>query len=80
MAAKKDPTVSTTSTTASEMDNPDVPGTHAARPIDEADHSATQLEGSYRDNPDKPAESSIAQVQDVPDGWPGTGVPADSGK
>jgi hypothetical protein len=71
MAKKNDPTVTSASTVASDQDNPDVPGTHAARPIDEADHSAAQLEGTYRDNPDKPEESSIAQVQDVPEGWPG---------
>jgi hypothetical protein len=35
------------------------------------DHTAADLEGTYRDNPDKPAEDSIAQVQDVPEGWPG---------
>jgi hypothetical protein len=34
------------------------------------DHLATDLEGTYRDNPDKPAPESIAQVQDVPEGWP----------
>ncbi len=41
------------------------------------DHTASELEGTYRDNPDKPAPESIAQVQDVPEGWPGTRRPAD---
>lgn len=36
------------------------------------DHTAADLEGTYRDNPDKPADDSIAQVQDVPEGWPGS--------
>ena len=38
------------------------------------DHTSVDLEGSYSDNPDKPAAESIAQVQDVPEGWPGTGA------
>lgn len=67
MAEKKDPTV-TSKSAASDA----AAGAHPARPIDEADHSVAALEGSYRDNPDKPAKSSIAQVQDVPEGWPGT--------
>lgn len=42
------------------------------------DHLATDLEGTYRDNPDKPAPESIAQVQDVPEGWPtGQAAPAE---
>lgn len=36
------------------------------------DHTAADLADTYRDNPDKPAEDSIAQVQDPPKGWPGT--------
>lgn len=35
------------------------------------DHTADKLADTYRDNPDKPAPESIAQVQDVPEGWPG---------
>lgn len=35
------------------------------------DHTAADLEGTYRDNPDKPSEESIAQVQDPPEDWPG---------
>lgn len=37
------------------------------------DHTAEQLlsQSNYRDNPDKPAPDSIAQVQDVPANWPG---------
>lgn len=63
MAVKKDPTV----TSASAGDGyPE--GTHPARPIDEADHSATQKK--YKDNPDKPDPSTVAQVEEVPADWP----------
>ncbi len=40
-----------------------------ARPVSEAEHSADKL--SYRDNPDKPDPSTVAQLQEVPPGWPG---------
>jgi hypothetical protein len=66
MAAKKeDPTV--TSMTGA----PDYPeGTHPARPVSETTFGADKL--SYKDMPAdmKPDPSTIAQIQDVPEGWP----------
>lgn len=41
------------------------------------DHTAADLADTYRDNPDKPAADSVAQVQDVPNNWPGTGQVAE---
>lgn len=70
MADKKDPTIK--SATASDATS--------APKVSDADHSAAELADSYKDAPDKPDESSIAQVQEVPEGWPGTGAPADPGK
>jgi hypothetical protein len=49
-------------------------GNEDAGTVAMGDHLATDLEGSYRDNPDKPAKESVAQVQDVPEGWPGSGA------
>ena len=68
---KADPTISTTTMSAGD---PYPEGTHPARPVSEVSHGAVKLEGSYRDLPDdeKPDSSSIAQVQDIPEGWPGT--------
>lgn len=65
MADKKtDPTIKSGTT------SPDYPeGTHPARPASETEHAASKIK--YRDNPDKPDESSIAQVADIPEGWPG---------
>lgn len=61
---KKDPTVT------SDVTGPDYPeGTHPARPASEVTYAADKL--SYRENPDKPDASSVAQVADIPDGWPG---------
>ncbi len=37
-------------------------GTHPARPASEVEHSADKF--SYRDNPDKPDASSVAQIED----------------
>jgi hypothetical protein len=51
-------------------------GTHPARPVSEVTHNAGRLK--YRDNPDKPDESSIAQVVDIPADFPGQGVTADA--
>lgn len=50
-------------------------GAENAGMVPVGDHTADKLAGTYRDNPDKPAESSIAQVQDVPEGWPGSARP-----
>lgn len=64
MAAKKDPTVK------SDVSGPEFPeGTHPARAVSEVTHNADRLK--YRDNPDKPDESSVAQLVDIPDDWPG---------
>lgn len=37
--------------------------------VSDGAHSADQM--TYKDNPDKPDPSTIAQVQVVPEGWPG---------
>jgi hypothetical protein len=57
MADKKsDPTIKSTT------GGPEYPeGTHPARPASEVTHSASNWE--YKDNPDKPDATSIAQVQ-----------------
>ncbi len=61
---KADPTVT------SEVTGPAYPeGTHPARPVSEVTHSADNIK--YRDNPDKPDSSSVAQLADIPEGWPG---------
>jgi hypothetical protein len=44
-------------------------GTHPARPPSEVTHSADKIK--YRDMDDKPDASSIAQLADIPDDWPG---------
>ena len=60
----KDPTVT------SEATGPAYPeGTHPARPASEVTHSADRIK--YRDNPDKPDSTSIAQVADIPEDFPG---------
>jgi hypothetical protein len=70
-AAREDPTI--TSATMSAGD-PYPEGTHPARPVSEVSFGAPNLEGTYRDMPDdeKPDASSIAQIQEVPEGWPGS--------
>lgn len=61
---KKDPTITSDAT------SPDFPeGTHPALPASETEHAASKLK--YSDNPDKPDPTTVAQVQDVPDDWPG---------
>jgi hypothetical protein len=35
-------------------------------------NSAEELSKTYSDNPEKPDPASVAQVQDVPEGWPGS--------
>lgn len=68
MAAKKDPTV-----TSDAVGDAYPEGTHPARPASETEYAAEKL--TYKDNPDKPDPSSIAQVAIIPDEWPG-GAPA----
>lgn len=65
MAEKKsDPTVT------SKITGPEYPeGTHPARSASEVTYSADSIK--YRDNPDKPDASSVAQLADIPEGWPG---------
>jgi hypothetical protein len=38
--------------------------------VSDGAHSADELDGTYRDNPDKPDPATVAQVQDVPEDWP----------
>ena len=58
-AAKSDPTVT------SETVGPEYPeGTHPARPAEETTHGKPS---AYKDNPDKPDPSTVAQVQVRPD-------------
>jgi hypothetical protein len=62
MASKKkaDPTVT------SELTGPEYPeGTHPALPASEVTYSADKRE--YKDNPDKPDPTSIAQVEVLPE-------------
>ena len=55
MAEKKDPTVRSGNL------GPDFPeGTHPARPVSETTHGAPK---QFRDNPDKPDPSTVAQVE-----------------
>ena len=60
---KSDPTIKSAS-----KDEPDYPeGTHPARPVSETHHSADRI--TYKDNPDKPDPSTVAQVAVFPDDW-----------
>lgn len=59
MAKKDDPTVSSDSAASNDS------GAHPARPVQEADDYAGNKE--YRDNPDKPAPDSVAQVEVLPE-------------
>jgi hypothetical protein len=43
-------------------------GTHPARPASEVTHSASRIK--YRDNPDKPDPSTVAQIAEIPDDFP----------
>lgn len=64
--ASKDPTVT------SKLAGPEFPeGTHPARKPSEVTHSAENI--TYRDMPDdeKPDKTSVAQLADIPEGWPG---------
>lgn len=67
MAAKKsgsDPTVKS----SGGAEYPE--GTHPAVGVSEGDHSAAELK--YREMKGKPDPSTVAQEQDVPEGWPGS--------
>jgi hypothetical protein len=60
----KDPTVVSTAS------GPEYPeGTHPVRPASETTYSADNIK--YRDNPDKADPTAVAQIADIPDGWPG---------
>lgn len=57
-------------TVTSKTVGPEFPeGTHPARPAGEVTHSADNIK--YREAPEKPDGSSVAQVADIPEGWPG---------
>jgi hypothetical protein len=43
-------------------------GTHPARPAAEVTHSASRIK--YRDNPDKPDPSTVAQLAEIPEDFP----------
>ena len=60
MADKKDPTVRSGSSPSSATD-----GVHPAVPVSEGADAAANKE--FKDNPDKPDPTSIAQVEVVPD-------------
>jgi hypothetical protein len=61
---KKDPTVTGATTGAAYPD-----GTHPARPASEVTHSATNI--NYRDNPEKPDRTSVAQIEVASEANPG---------
>lgn len=59
-------------TITSKVTGPDYPeGTHPARAPSDVTHAADKI--TYRDMPDdeKPDKTSVAQVADIPEGWPG---------
>jgi hypothetical protein len=57
-------------TVTSKVTGPEFPeGTHPARSPSEVTHSADNIK--YREMEDKPDSSSVAQVADIPEGWPG---------
>lgn len=61
---KTDPTVTST------MTGPEYPeGTHPARAPSEVHHSVERI--NFRENPDKPDKTSVAQIADIPEDWPG---------
>jgi hypothetical protein len=49
-------------------------GTHPVRPPSEVSHGAPRLEGTYKEpsKDEKPDDTSIVQIQEVPEDWPGT--------
>lgn len=61
---QSDPTITSSSRAAGD---PYPEGTHPARPASEVHHSVTRID--YRENPDKPDKTSVAQVADIPDDW-----------
>lgn len=60
---KDDPTITSTD---GGTDFPE--GTHPARPVSEVTHSAERI--SYKDNPDKPDKTSVAQLAEIPEDFP----------
>lgn len=64
MAARKTPTNDPTVTSEKGEGT-----TERAPAIGDADHNVGQL--TYADNPDKPDPTTVAQIQEVPEGWPG---------
>lgn len=61
---KKDPTITSDSVVGGYPE-----GTHPARSASEVTHSADRIK--YSDNPDKPDPSSVAQIAEIPDDFPG---------
>jgi hypothetical protein len=72
MADKKsDPTIKSGTT------GPEYPeGTHPVRSASEVTHSATNI--TYKDNPDKPDPTTVAQIAEIPPEFPGQGVAVES--
>jgi hypothetical protein len=73
-ASRKDPTM----TSAQRDGTPEYPeGTHPIRPVSEVTHGADRLLESVRPAGDdeKPDPSSKVFLQDVPEDFPGQGVP-----
>ena len=57
-------------TVTSKVVGPEFPeGTHPARKPSDVTHSADKI--TYRDADEKPDPSSVVQVADIPEGWPG---------
>jgi hypothetical protein len=63
-APRGDPTISSAKMAAGD---PYPEGTHPARPASEVHHSAERID--YRENPDKPDKTSVAQVAEIPEDW-----------
>jgi hypothetical protein len=64
-ASRSDPTIT------SKVTGPEYPeGTHPARSPVDVTHSVEKID--YRENPDKPDKTSVAQLADIPEGWPGS--------
>jgi len=47
-----------------------LPSNYQEDTVARGDHLSTDLEGTYKDNPDKPAKESVAQIQEPPADWP----------
>lgn len=63
-AQTKDPTIRSDSVTEGYPE-----GTHPARSASEVTHSATNLK--YKEAPDKPDPTTVAQVVEIPEEFPG---------